>query len=250
MATPAALGPADLAAAFCSEAVALYETDEFRIWSFKVLPCSNRMKHVWQECPFAHPGEHAARRDPCTHAYSSRLCPDMLRAKACPRGDACGMAHSLWEAYLHPARYRMMLCREGPSCTRTVCFFAHSEVELRHPAPTDHGYSHPCCHSRSAGGHCGPPWRGATPGIGCLDSLPKAALLGVGDLEQLLSGLQQLVKLNRQHEAQAAAAQAPASEQLPALAAPAPVPVPITEAALCPALPPLCLVISGPACPF
>lgn len=32
------------------------------------------------------------------------------------------------------ARYRTQLCNDGPSCTRRICFFAHSLEELRVPA--------------------------------------------------------------------------------------------------------------------
>ena len=31
-------------------------------------------------------------------------------------------------------RYRTQLCNDGPSCTRRICFFAHSLDELRVPA--------------------------------------------------------------------------------------------------------------------
>jgi hypothetical protein len=37
----------------------------------------------------------------------------------------------VFEFWLHPQRYRTQICREGPGCKRRVCFFAHSEDELR-----------------------------------------------------------------------------------------------------------------------
>lgn len=33
---------------------------------------------------------------------------------------------------MHPKRYRTQMCRDGLACTRKVCFFAHSEQELRY----------------------------------------------------------------------------------------------------------------------
>ena len=49
------------------------------------------------------------------------------------RGDACPYSHGVYECWLHPAKYRTQLCKEGPSCRRPVCFFAHSVSDLRQP---------------------------------------------------------------------------------------------------------------------
>lgn len=46
-------------------------------------------------------------------------------AFACPLGDSCTMAHHIYEMWLHPLRFRSELCRKGPTCDRTICFFAH-----------------------------------------------------------------------------------------------------------------------------
>ena len=35
--------------------------------------------HDWTECPFAHPGEKAKRRDPRKHLYASAACPDFRK---------------------------------------------------------------------------------------------------------------------------------------------------------------------------
>lgn len=35
---------------------------------FQVTPCSKRYSHDWASCPYAHPGERAARRDPRKYA--------------------------------------------------------------------------------------------------------------------------------------------------------------------------------------
>ncbi|KAF3963165.1 hypothetical protein ACB098_09G126600 [Castanea mollissima] len=108
----------------------IYSTDEFRMYSFKVRPCSRAYSHDWTECPFVHPGENARRRDPRKFHYSCVPCPD-FRKGACRRGDMCEYAHGVFECWLHPAQYRTRLCKDGTSCARRVCFFAHTAEELR-----------------------------------------------------------------------------------------------------------------------
>ncbi|KAG8371930.1 hypothetical protein BUALT_Bualt12G0014000 [Buddleja alternifolia] len=108
----------------------IYATDEFRMFSFKVRPCSRAYSHDWTECPFVHPGENARRRDPRKYHYSCVPCPD-FRKGACRRGDMCEYAHGVFECWLHPAQYRTRLCKDGTSCNRRVCFFAHMRDELR-----------------------------------------------------------------------------------------------------------------------
>ncbi|GLU00276.1 hypothetical protein SLE2022_176540 [Rubroshorea leprosula] len=108
----------------------IYATDEFRMFSFKIRPCSRAYSHDWTECPFVHPGENARRRDPRKYHYSCVPCPD-FRKGACRRGDMCEYAHGVFECWLHPAQYRTRLCKDGTSCNRRVCFFAHTAEELR-----------------------------------------------------------------------------------------------------------------------
>ncbi|KAM7267989.1 hypothetical protein ACFE04_010155 [Oxalis oulophora] len=108
----------------------IYATDEFRMFSFKIRPCSRAYSHDWTECPFVHPGENARRRDPRKFHYSCVPCPD-FRKGACRRGDMCEYAHGVFECWLHPAQYRTRLCKDGISCNRRVCFFAHLPEELR-----------------------------------------------------------------------------------------------------------------------
>ncbi|GAB2295535.1 hypothetical protein Dimus_029699 [Dionaea muscipula] len=108
----------------------IYATDEFRMYSFKVRPCSRAYSHDWTECPFVHPGENARRRDPRKYHYSCAPCPD-FRKGACRRGDMCEYAHGVFESWLHPAQYRTRMCKDGTSCSRRVCFFAHAVEELR-----------------------------------------------------------------------------------------------------------------------
>nr|CAD1819948.1 unnamed protein product [Ananas comosus var. bracteatus] len=66
----------------------VYATDEFRMYSFKVRPCSPAYSHDWTECPFVHPGENAWRRDPRKYHYSYMPCLD-FRKGACRCGDMC-----------------------------------------------------------------------------------------------------------------------------------------------------------------
>ncbi|MCD9640109.1 hypothetical protein HAX54_025183 [Datura stramonium] len=108
----------------------IYSTDEFRMFSFKIKPCSRAYSHDWTECPFVHPGENARRRDPRKYHYSCVPCPE-FRKGACRRGDMCEYAHGVFECWLHPAQYRTRLCKDGTKCDRRVCFFAHTQEELR-----------------------------------------------------------------------------------------------------------------------
>lgn len=108
----------------------IYSTDEFRMFSFKIRPCSRAYSHDWTECPFVHPGENARRRDPRKYHYSCVPCPD-FRKGACRRSDTCEYAHGVFECWLHPAQYRTRLCKDGTFCNRRVCFFAHTQDELR-----------------------------------------------------------------------------------------------------------------------
>lgn len=60
---------------------------------------------------------------------------DSLPQGTCKRGDACPYAHGVFECWLHPCKYRTQLCKDGTSCTRRVCFFAHTLPELRAAEP-------------------------------------------------------------------------------------------------------------------
>eukprot|EP00898_Chlorokybus_atmophyticus_P001804 jgi/Chlat1/2624/Chrsp178S02466 len=111
----------------------LYSSDDFRMFEFKVRRCMRARSHDWTECPFAHPGEKARRRDPRKYNYSGIACPD-FRKGACRRGDACEFAHGVFECWLHPTRYRTQPCKDGRNCRRRICFFAHTTEQLR-PLP-------------------------------------------------------------------------------------------------------------------
>ncbi|WVY89254.1 hypothetical protein V8G54_034768 [Vigna mungo] len=93
----------------------IYGTDEFRMYTFKVKPCSRAYSHDWTD-----------------------------------KGDACEYAHGIFECWLHPAQYRTRLCKDESGCTRRVCFFAHKPEELR-PLYASTGSAIPSPRSYSAG---------------------------------------------------------------------------------------------------
>ncbi|XP_022756355.1 zinc finger CCCH domain-containing protein 23-like [Durio zibethinus] len=107
-----------------------FSCDHFRMYEFKVRRCARSRSHDWTECPYAHPGEKARRRDPRKLPYSGNACPDFRKGN-CKKGDSCEFAHGVFECWLHPARYRTQPCKDGTSCTRRVCFFAHTPEQLR-----------------------------------------------------------------------------------------------------------------------
>ncbi|ESW24939.1 hypothetical protein PHAVU_004G173600 [Phaseolus vulgaris] len=107
-----------------------YSCDHFRMYEFKIRRCARGRSHDWTECPYAHPGEKARRRDPRKFHYSGAACPE-FRKGSCKKGDTCEFAHGVFECWLHPARYRTQPCKDGTSCRRRVCFFAHTPEQLR-----------------------------------------------------------------------------------------------------------------------
>ncbi|KAL2928811.1 Zinc finger CCCH domain-containing protein 49 [Bienertia sinuspersici] len=108
--------------------------DDFFMYDFKVRKCTRARAHDWTECPFAHPGEKARRRDPRKYNYSGTACTE-FRKGGCKKGDACEFAHGVFECWLHPARFRTQACKDGPGCKRRVCFFAHTPDQLRAAGP-------------------------------------------------------------------------------------------------------------------
>ncbi|KAE8654673.1 Zinc finger CCCH domain-containing protein 23 [Hibiscus syriacus] len=119
--------------------------------------------HDWTECPYAHPGEKARRRDPRKYHYSGTACPD-FRKGSCRKGDSCEFAHGVFECWLHPGRYRTQPCKDGLGCRRRVCFFAHTPDQLRvvtaSSADSYDGSSPSCAKTLtfwSSPGSCSPP---------------------------------------------------------------------------------------------
>ncbi|KIZ05023.1 hypothetical protein MNEG_2937 [Monoraphidium neglectum] len=91
-------------------------SDEFMIWRYKVEFCSRKDNHDWATCPYAHDKEKAKRRDPACFNYASLPCPNTMQ-----------------EYWLHPDRFKTQMCKNGSSCTRPLCFFAHNGM-FRFPA--------------------------------------------------------------------------------------------------------------------
>ncbi|KAK7351256.1 hypothetical protein VNO77_10569 [Canavalia gladiata] len=108
----------------------LFSTDHFRMFQFKVRDCPRGRSHDWTECPYAHPAEKARRRDPRKYHYSGTACPEYRKGN-CKKGDTCQFAHGVFECWLHPSRYRTQLCKDRTGCRRRVCFFAHTNDQLR-----------------------------------------------------------------------------------------------------------------------
>ncbi|XAR67082.1 hypothetical protein NMG60_11013512 [Bertholletia excelsa] len=115
-----------------------YSCDNFMMFEFKVRNCTRGRSHDWTECPYAHPGEKARRRDPRRYHYSGTACPEFRKGN-CKKGELCEFSHGVFECWLHPARYRTQPCKEGLNCRRRVCFFAHSPEELRILSPRTTG---------------------------------------------------------------------------------------------------------------
>ncbi|KAJ6865735.1 hypothetical protein NC652_037297 [Populus alba x Populus x berolinensis] len=71
-----------------------YSSDHFRMYEFKVRRCTRSRSHDWTDCPFAHPGEKARRRDPRRFHYSGTVCPEFKRG-GCSRGENCEFSHGV-----------------------------------------------------------------------------------------------------------------------------------------------------------
>jgi hypothetical protein len=113
-----------------------FNSSTFMMYHYKSEKCPHmNCLHDVQSCPYVHPGE-KARRNPAT--YKPIPCPHFRKGK-CHAGDACPLAHGVFEAWLHPGKYRTQLCTQGTSCTRDLCFFAHTMEELREPLCCDAG---------------------------------------------------------------------------------------------------------------
>ncbi|KAG2717379.1 hypothetical protein I3760_03G172600 [Carya illinoinensis] len=162
-----------------------YSSDHFRMYEFKVRRCTRSRSHDWTDCPFAHPGEKARRRDPRRFHYSGQVCPEYRRG-GCSRGDSCEFAHGVFECWLHPARYRTEACKDGKNCKRKVCFFAHTPRQLRILPLNSQNSSpieHPCKKKflkSSGSNHC-------CLFCHCATSSPTSTLLGMSHLSPPLS---------------------------------------------------------------
>ncbi|WIA14370.1 hypothetical protein OEZ85_002899 [Tetradesmus obliquus] len=127
--------------------------DDFYCYRFKIDKCPSPTGHIWRSCPFVHAGEPVQRRHPSRHAPD--MCPRIKAGQMCPDGpQGCKYAHNAFEAWLHPQRFKTLLCHRGSSCKRSTCFFAHTEAELRLPTaarPPPPAAVQPCAFSRVGG---------------------------------------------------------------------------------------------------
>ncbi|XP_047306939.1 zinc finger CCCH domain-containing protein 2-like [Impatiens glandulifera] len=158
-----------------------YSSDHFRMYEFKVRRCTRSRSHDWTDCPFAHPGEKARRRDPRRFHYSGTVCADFRRG-SCNRGDNCEFAHGVFECWLHPVRYRTEACKDGKNCKRKVCFFAHTPRQLRilpPSSPTENRNPTSAAGGGSSGGGGGGASRTCCAYCHCSNSSPKSTLLGI-----------------------------------------------------------------------
>lgn len=71
---------------------------------------------------------------PLPIAYSCALAVATLLTMLSAALPAFPLFCSTFEFWLHPDRYKTSLCERGANCNRLICFFAHSEDELR-PLP-------------------------------------------------------------------------------------------------------------------
>lgn len=78
----------------------------------------------------------------CMHVTFALLCCQLhwlllplavLQGEQCELGAACPHSHHVFESWLHPQKFRTMLCKDGDDCHREVCFFAHGQEQLRVP---------------------------------------------------------------------------------------------------------------------
>lgn len=57
-----------------------------------------------------------------------------LQGEECPLDRSCPHSHNAFESWLHPQKYRTLLCKDGDRCNKFVCFFAHGPEQLRLPS--------------------------------------------------------------------------------------------------------------------
>ncbi|WIA38532.1 hypothetical protein OEZ86_001851 [Tetradesmus obliquus] len=121
-----------------------FQSDDFKIYEWKVTLCTNTEAHDTDKCPFAHPGEKGTRRDVRVYKYSPEACPATQQKNGkCPRGMDCPLSHTVFERWLHPQRFRTQLCTNGADCPRkSTCFFAHRAAYGHGNTHSSHSNSH------------------------------------------------------------------------------------------------------------
>lgn len=56
------------------------------------------------------------------------------QGEVCNLGVNCPHSHNAFESWLHPQKYRTLLCKDAHKCDKYVCFFAHGVEQLRAPS--------------------------------------------------------------------------------------------------------------------
>ena len=67
-----------------------FDSDEFKMFNYKVDLCPRNRSHDWTSCPYADKGKKAWGRDPVRYNYAPFPCP---KGDNCEKGNACGLAH-------------------------------------------------------------------------------------------------------------------------------------------------------------
>ncbi|GJN11329.1 hypothetical protein PR202_ga29510 [Eleusine coracana subsp. coracana] len=104
----------------------VYASDEFRMYAFKVRPCSRAYSHDWTECPFVHP---------CW------LHPSQYRTRLCKEGAACArricfFAHD--EDELRHVPHNSGAGLLSPRATSSIDMTAAAALGLLPGSPTRH----------------------------------------------------------------------------------------------------------------
>ena len=86
--------------------------EEFFMYYYKTAFCPNTTeRHDWAQCIYAHRAQDF-RRAPHKFRYFPESCPHAVnnKAEACPKGKSCEFAHSRFEQFYHPLKYRAQPC--------------------------------------------------------------------------------------------------------------------------------------------
>ncbi|KAJ1423470.1 hypothetical protein SESBI_12408 [Sesbania bispinosa] len=111
-----------------------FSTDQFRMFEFKVRNCQRGRSHDWTECPYAHPGEKARRRDPRKHHYSGNPCPE-FRKETARKNPALQGRNRLPPASVFLRSHRRTTPSLRHSCLCTNRFFLSSPTSVLNSSP-------------------------------------------------------------------------------------------------------------------
>lgn len=93
---------------------ALYESDDFRMYGYKVTRCPRRYRHDWMLCPSAHFGEKARRRYPRLYNYVGIQGRDVYERRfLCLRTWRFRALAPSWQVPYSYVQFTCFLCVEG-----------------------------------------------------------------------------------------------------------------------------------------